>query len=274
MKGAARFPLHYPLTGGGCSCRDPGCNSVGKHPLTPRGFKDATTDPATLARWEAMHPGCNWGMVTGHGVVVLDQDNRSGGEASRVALEDEFGELRTLTVRTGNGLHFYFAGDLPTRPNIRPGIDLKGRGGYVVAEGSTHANGARYERVAPDDLPTVPQPCPAWLAHLVDPPRVNVAPIGAITPAVVGNVCHGGHGARYVAAAIEAECLAVATAPEGERNHTLNVAAFAVGRFVAEGKADPVAVHDALSAAARHAGLSEREIHLTIKSGLRARRAA
>jgi hypothetical protein len=68
--------------------------------------------------------------------------------------------------------------------------------------------------------------------------------------------------------------MAVANASEGTRNETLNRAAFALGRFVARGEADPVAVHDALSAAARHAGLTERETHLTIRSGFKGRHAA
>jgi hypothetical protein len=52
------LPLHRPLPGSGtqgstmrCSCRDPACGAVGKHPLTPHGLKDATSDPGQLARW-------------------------------------------------------------------------------------------------------------------------------------------------------------------------------------------------------------------------------
>jgi hypothetical protein len=121
------------------------------------------------------------------------------------------------------------------------------------------------------DLPTEPQPCPAWLVELVTPPerevRNGITNFGSSNDGQTASP-------RYVAAAIEAECMAVANATEGERNNTLNRAAFALGRFVAEGQADPVAVHDALSMAARAAGLSEREIHLTIRSGFKARRAA
>jgi Bifunctional DNA primase/polymerase, N-terminal len=35
----------------GCSCGDPGCGPVGKHPRTRNGLHDATRDPAQLVRW-------------------------------------------------------------------------------------------------------------------------------------------------------------------------------------------------------------------------------
>jgi hypothetical protein len=241
-----------------------------KVPRTPNGCYDATTDPDVIGRWWTQWPGADVGIRTGGGLAVLDVDPRHGGDETLARLEDAHGWLRTMTARTGGGgWHLYFAGDLPARSAFLPGLDLKAEGGYVVAPPSTHASGRRYEWVAPADLPTEPQPAPAWLAELVDPPRSNRAPSRSVNTYVKFS-----EGARYVAAAIEAECMAVANAPEGERNETLNRAAFALGRFVAEGKADPLAVHDALTAAARHAGLTQREIRLTIRSGFRGRRAA
>jgi hypothetical protein len=243
----------------------------GKIPRTRNGFYDATTDADVITGWWRTWPRADIGIRTGGGLWVMDVDPRSGGDASLLCLEGKYGELRTLTVRTGGGgLHFYFAGDLPTgKVPGYPGLDVKGEGGYVVAPPSMHASGRRYEWLAPDDLPTVPQPTPAWLAHLINPPPPEVTGVQAFRPG-----SNGPTSARYVAAAIEAEALAVALATEGERNETLNRAAFNLGRFVAAGEADAVAIHDALSAAARHAGLSEREIHLTIRSGLKARHAA
>src|SRR5262245_22550820 len=34
------FPVHWPTPKGGCSCRKPDCQHVGKHPRTRHGFKD------------------------------------------------------------------------------------------------------------------------------------------------------------------------------------------------------------------------------------------
>jgi hypothetical protein len=75
-RGIPVLPLHYPLPhrGGlqpvsgdpqavvarvGCSCRDPGCGQVGKHPLgslVPHGVKDATCNRARVLAWWTRHP--------------------------------------------------------------------------------------------------------------------------------------------------------------------------------------------------------------------------
>jgi hypothetical protein len=72
-----------------------------------------------------------------------------------------------------------------------------------------------------------------------------------------------------VAAALERELEAVATAGEGQRNATLNRAAFALGRFVATKDLLEADVREALIGAALAAGLTEREATLTVCSGLR-----
>jgi len=47
------LPLHAPVKGG-CSCGQLDCSSIGKHPRTPNGYKDAKTDPDTAEiTWEA-----------------------------------------------------------------------------------------------------------------------------------------------------------------------------------------------------------------------------
>jgi len=49
------------------------CN-MGKQPLTPHGFKDASTTPATIQQWWERHPDALIGIPTGAitGVFVLD----------------------------------------------------------------------------------------------------------------------------------------------------------------------------------------------------------
>jgi hypothetical protein len=87
---------------------------------------------------------------------------------------------------------------------------------------------------------------------------------GAPAPAV-----HGPR-PRYVAAAIADEARQVRQTPEGQRNAQLNTSAVKLGRLIAGGMATEEEVREALSAAARDAGLGPREIHRTISSGLRA----
>jgi hypothetical protein len=237
----------------------------GKVPATRRGFYDASVDPEQIRRW-TWHDSI--GICTGNGLVVLDVDPRHGGNDSLRELEDAHGEIRTLSARTGGGgLHLYLAGELPARNGFRPGLDLKARGGYVIAPPSLHESGNRYEWIAVENLPETPQPVPAWLAMIVDPPRQEVRNTVTHFPT-------GAHGSRYIAAAIERECTAVATAPKGERNASLNRAAYALARFAATGEADAGAIREALTLGARHAGLPRREIEKTIQSAFTARTAA
>lgn len=74
---------------------------------------------------------------------------------------------------------------------------------------------------------------------------------------------------RYVTAALRSECEKVAAAAEGERNHTLNVAAFSIGQLVSAGYLGETEALDALSAAARSAGLPDNEIDKTASRALR-----
>lgn len=73
---------------------------------------------------------------------------------------------------------------------------------------------------------------------------------------------------KYALGALRAECDRVAAAPEGTRNDTLNIAAFNLGQFVAEGHLTEREIKDALSAAAGEAGLRSSEIGATLRSGI------
>lgn len=73
----------------------------------------------------------------------------------------------------------------------------------------------------------------------------------------------------YVAAALKNELQAVENAPEGERNHTLNKAAHALGQLVGAGELDEARAVAELVSAATNAGLPEVEARRTIASGLK-----
>jgi hypothetical protein len=94
---------------------------------------------------------------------------------------------------------------------------------------------------------------------LPDPPPEPAAPAPTTTNGDVG---------RYAAAALEAECAAVAAAAQGTRNDRLNKAAFSLGTLVGAGHLDRDTAADALAAAGRACGLSDTEIGRTIASGL------
>jgi hypothetical protein len=144
-----------------------------KRPLLPwEPYRHRRPTPAELALWRARWPAANVGIVTGavSGLVVLDVDPDKGGETSLAALEATFGRLpATLVVRTGGGgRHLYFAH--PGRPvacavGLRPGLDLRGDGGYVVAPPSIHPTGRLYRFEDEADRP--PAPAPGWLLALL-----------------------------------------------------------------------------------------------------------
>ena len=67
------LPLHTPLLDGTCSGDKPDCDDVGKHPRTPRGFYDATTDEETIRQWWRKWPDANVGIRTGRESGLLSQ---------------------------------------------------------------------------------------------------------------------------------------------------------------------------------------------------------
>src|SRR5215207_4046344 len=101
-----------------------------KSPCTPRGFKDATTDPGRVTALFKRHPDALIGMPTGKrsGVFVMDVDRLDAlGE-----LGEELPETLTIRTRSG-GLHYYFeyVEGINNSPGALPeGIDIRGEGGY------------------------------------------------------------------------------------------------------------------------------------------------
>jgi hypothetical protein len=144
------LPVHTAV-GGRCSCGKSKCATPAKHPITPNGLKDATTDPATIDAWWSESPQANVAIRTGacSGLGVMDIDPRKGGEESLHEIVAELGEL-PVTVEAltgGDGRHLLFdlpGGGLGNRVGIRPGIDFRGDGGYIVAAPSLHSSGGVY----------------------------------------------------------------------------------------------------------------------------------
>jgi len=76
----------------------------GKVPLTPHGFHDATLELAVLEQWWHQWPDANLCTPTGLHFWVLDEDPRSGGDATLHGLQQQYGALpHTLLSHTGGG---------------------------------------------------------------------------------------------------------------------------------------------------------------------------
>lgn len=74
-------------------------------------------------------------------------------------------------MRSASGdRHFYLLGSSSTRTDVRPGLDLKGRGGYAVGPGSVFDGRSYRWEIPPWEIP--PQPAPPAVLKLVrDRPR-------------------------------------------------------------------------------------------------------
>ena len=175
LRGWRVIPLHSP-SGDACSCGRADCKSVGKHPRTTNGLKDATTDREQIRRWFADMPDANVGIVTGRasGVVVLDVDVDKSGDDTLRELEDAYGALPDTVeaVTGGGGRHIFFA--YPDEPiansagRLGKGLDIRGDGGYVVAAPSLHRSGHLYMWEAsslPSKTPLAPMP--GWILGLL-----------------------------------------------------------------------------------------------------------
>lgn len=273
--GFAVFPVHYPLKSGGCSCERSSCEHVGKHPQTPHGFKDASKDPDRISEWWSWDSP-NVGIATGavSGVGILDVDGKKGAD-ELAKLEAEHGPLpRTPVARTGRdefSRHVYFKdredAPFPSKTAIRPGLDLRGDGGYVVAPPSLHASGRRYEwDVSPEEAPFAH--APDWLISLIKKPKQSTG--SADLPKLAPANSPAEWSSSYVRAAVDGVVNDMRSAGEGTRNDTLNKCAFRLASLRAGGADVTDSAVAALAEAARAAGLEDAEIERTIRSGAQA----
>lgn len=167
------LPLHYPKGRNECSCGKKNCNSIGKHPLTKNGLKDATLDEAVIESWQRRWDFFNVGVLTDN-LVVVDVDPCHGGDDSLFELEKKYTPLpdTVITLTGGGGQHYFFkAPDNQTIKNkvsLLPGLDIRTKGGYVVAPHSLHRSGQNYYFEAgygPEEIAV--ERAPNWLIQLL-----------------------------------------------------------------------------------------------------------
>jgi len=176
------FPLWWPVTHNGqtvCSCGRTCGKQAAKHPhgrYAPNGVRSASTEPGVIKLWwELRVPEANLGVST-QKLVVVDVDPRHGGDESFRTLEREHGEMQTWRSLTGGGgTHDIYAAppgveisnvvaEQMKDPPLGPGIDIRARGGYIVAPPSRHMSGRSYAWSVdhhPADVPLAP--APDWL---------------------------------------------------------------------------------------------------------------
>lgn len=174
--GFAVFPLHGVINGM-CTCGNNECLSVGKHPWTKRGLRDASKDHDVVKNLFNGKQEANIGVATGvvSNIFALDIDGAIG--EANIAKYPRLPE--TLTTTTGRGRHAIFR--YPTWKNvsssagkIASGIDIRGDGGYIVVPPSRHYSGICYEFLDDDtDIAIAPE----WLVDAAARNRENKSPV-------------------------------------------------------------------------------------------------
>lgn len=245
-----------------------------KAPATKHGLLDATDDVARISRFWRLHPTCNVGIRTGLSFDALDLDGTEGCESfdewcTQQGIPFDFTTVPAVGTPK-DGLHVYCT---PTgagnRARMLPGVDWRGRNGYVVAAGSMREDGKSWAWLDEWGSTNDPWPTPEQLHNLVTPPQVRP---GGLTDAerVTYTSTAGGTGTRYGAAALDDEIRRVASAGAGARNAQLNESAFVLYTLVAGGQLDERTTTVALERAAAACGLGEKETAQTLQSALRA----
>ncbi len=186
------FPLDHPSAArcvGLHSLQNPCDDKRGKHPAV-KWSTEATVEPGRLnIQFSAGQPR-NIGLACGPaGLLVVDEDEPGAFAAYAASI----GQVipATYMVTTGRGRHYYFKqdGSLGNAEGALKDwpVNLRGRGGYVVAAGSQHESGLTYLADDPSaDVAHVPH----WLKEAIgrrpkstqkDRRRDRVAPLGRFT---------------------------------------------------------------------------------------------
>jgi hypothetical protein len=131
--------------------------SQSKVPAIPKpkgnGFKDATNDVSRIDKWWRKHSDHNIGLATGHLFDVIDIDTKdSDGKPTDAGVQSFMEMMRkgqippvhAVAVTANGGMHLYVkASGKGNFAGIRPGIDYRGLGGYVVGPPSTLTGAGR-----------------------------------------------------------------------------------------------------------------------------------
>jgi hypothetical protein len=259
----------------------------GKEPVTPNGFKDASNDPEVIENWIRRYPNSNIGIATeASHLIVIDCDAskgetpptpwnqpgiKEGVDVFLTAIEEsghQF-DFNTFTVSTpNNGWHYYFqdqGAPIQSRANVSGlwRVDIRSKGGYIVAPGSCLASGS-YEVDTIGSL----SPMPLWMRTLVSPEKSTT-----FTSIKTSRSTYS-KSSGYREAGVRREIQTLSMASIGTRNDSLNRASFNCGRLVAACPELRDFVINALQHSAISIGLTEAEAARTISSAFKAGLAA
>lgn len=163
------FGIYSADANGLCECGNPNCDprSLYKHPRLSNWQQSPQWSDEQIETFTLLgHFNTGFGALC-NGWLIIDIDARNGGVASFEQLCMDIPEAATskyiVNTGSGNGSQHHYFKLLEPVPMVQglkqyPGIDFK-TSGYVIAAGSLHLSGARYERAIgfPQDIETAPQ---------------------------------------------------------------------------------------------------------------------
>lgn len=213
----------------------------------------ATDDVEQVAAWWDEYPDANIGVAAGpSGLAVIDVDDPTG----LAVLEAERGELPTTWVAETprGGEHHVYVGEIKTTAGqLADGVDTRGRGGYFVAPPSVRPEGA-YRWRDRESLTILPEDLSERLEGSGDDEVPSPAePTGSAND-------------RWGQRVLDGEIAAVATAEEGQRNHTLFNSACKVFEAVKGGHIDEEVAWSHLESVGTRIGLDDHEVSRTLDS--------
>jgi hypothetical protein len=230
------------------------CQPDQKTPATRHGVRDATTDPGQITTWFGRHPDWNLAIATGApgpDVLDVDQHGEAGNGYAAFRQLHKAGLLNGATayVRTpSGGLHAYFTGTDQRNGHLPDcHLDFRSRGGYILTPPS-RVGGKPYQLI---------QTLPGRGVLDWDAVTRHLQTHGEPPP-----LRHPQPGRQDLSG------LARWVASQGEGNR--NAGLFWAANRALDG--DPAADLSPLAAAARQAGLGEREITRTLQSARKAGR--
>lgn len=238
-----------------------------KLPAVPWTTDGLVTSKQEAIDWWTQFPYDNIGINCGESALFIVDLDGPGGRANFLGLWEAQGDYYardgsvwgyTRWSYTANeGIHLWF--NMPRKPlgntagKLAPYVDTRGRGGMIVAPGSS-INGKYYDYHRPlADIADLPAWLEARLRNLEPSPmaKLHVAPWLRLKAK------------RRLRQAVNE---IISTGHEGNRNHTLNAQAFAIRQAVpALGYGE---VEHELLMAASEIGLPEAEAARTIRSAL------
>jgi hypothetical protein len=120
-----------------------------------RGSKDATTDLDKIKSWWEQTPNANIAIATGHQFDVIDVDGPAGFDSIQnlKPIADVLASVHT--PRPGRHIYVKARNERKNGTKLMDGIDIRAKGGYVVAPPSINPQGHIYTwLISPENLVT------------------------------------------------------------------------------------------------------------------------